>query len=36
MSLWQQILDLLIDPNVVFLMVSIGLIGIIVELWNPG
>jgi membrane-bound serine protease (ClpP class) len=36
MSLWQQVLDLLIDPNVVFLMVSIGLIGIIVELWNPG
>jgi membrane-bound serine protease (ClpP class) len=36
MSLWQQILDLLIDPNVVFIMVSIGLIGIIVELWNPG
>jgi membrane-bound serine protease (ClpP class) len=36
MSFWQQILDLLIDPNVVFLMVSIGLVGIIVELWNPG
>ena len=36
LSLWQQILDLLIDPNVIFLMVSIGLIGIVVELWNPG
>ena len=36
MGLWRQILDLLIDPNVVFIMVSIGLIGIIVELWNPG
>ena len=36
LSLWQQILDLLIDPNVIFVMVSIGLIGIIVELWNPG
>jgi membrane-bound serine protease (ClpP class) len=36
MGLWQQILDLLIDPNVVYLMISIGLIGIIVELWNPG
>jgi len=36
MSLWKQILDLLIDPNVVFLMASIGLIGIVVELWNPG
>jgi membrane-bound serine protease (ClpP class) len=36
MGLWQQILDLLIDPNVVYLMISIGLIGIVVELWNPG
>ncbi len=36
MSLWKQILDLLIDPNVVFVMASIGLIGIVVELWNPG
>ena len=36
MGLWQQILDLLIDPNMIVLMVSIGLIGIIVELWNPG
>jgi membrane-bound serine protease (ClpP class) len=36
LSLWQQILDLLIDPNVIVVMVSIGLIGIIVELWNPG
>ena len=36
LSFWQQILDLLIDPNVIVVMVSIGLIGIIVELWNPG
>ena len=36
LSFWQQILDLLIDPNVVFVMASIGLIGIVVELWNPG
>jgi membrane-bound serine protease (ClpP class) len=36
MSLWKQILDLLIDPNVVFVMASIGLIGLVVELWNPG
>ena len=36
LSLWQQILDPLIDPNVIFVMVSIGLIGIVVELWNPG
>src|SRR5688572_6312316 len=36
MSTWKQILDLLIDPNVIALMLSIGLIGIVVELWNPG
>jgi membrane-bound serine protease (ClpP class) len=36
MGLWKQILDVLIDPNVVYLMISIGLVGIIVELWNPG
>ena len=36
MSGWKRILDLLIDPNIVALMLSIGLIGIVVELWNPG
>jgi membrane-bound serine protease (ClpP class) len=36
MGLWKQILDLLIDPNIVYIMLTIGLIGIIVELWNPG
>ena len=36
MGAWKQILDLLIDPNVVYLMITIGLIGIVVELWNPG
>jgi membrane-bound serine protease (ClpP class) len=36
MSAWKRILDLLIDPNVVALMLSLGLLGIVVELWNPG
>jgi membrane-bound serine protease (ClpP class) len=36
MSLWKQILDLVIDPNIIALMLSVGLIGIVVELWNPG
>ena len=36
MSLWKRILDTLIDPNIIALMLSIGLIGIVVELWNPG
>ena len=36
MSTWKEILDLLIDPNIIALMLSVGLIGIVVELWNPG
>jgi membrane-bound serine protease (ClpP class) len=36
LSGWKRVLDLLIDPNIVALMLSIGLIGIVVELWNPG
>ena len=36
MSTWKRLLDLLIDPNIVALMLSIGLIGLVVELWNPG
>jgi membrane-bound serine protease (ClpP class) len=36
MSLWKRILDLLVDPNIIALMLSIGLLGIVVELWNPG
>jgi len=36
MSFWQRALDILIDPNIIALMLSVGLIGIVVELWNPG
>jgi membrane-bound serine protease (ClpP class) len=36
MSTWQKILDTLIDPNLIVLFMSIGTLGIIVELWNPG
>jgi len=36
MSLWKRALDLLVDPNIIALMLSVGLLGIIVELWNPG
>jgi membrane-bound serine protease (ClpP class) len=36
MSFWQKARDLLVDPNLIALMLSIGLIGIVVELWNPG
>ncbi len=36
MSGWKRALDLLIDPNVIAVMLSIGLVGLLVELWNPG
>jgi membrane-bound serine protease (ClpP class) len=36
MTFWQKARDLLIDPNLITIMLSIGLIGIVVELWNPG
>jgi membrane-bound serine protease (ClpP class) len=36
MSFWQKALDTLIDPNIVALMLSLGVVGILVELWNPG
>ena len=36
MSICQRAIDLLIDPNLIALMLSLGLVGILVELWNPG
>jgi membrane-bound serine protease (ClpP class) len=36
MGFWKKALDLLVDPNLIALMLSLGLIGIVVELWNPG
>jgi membrane-bound serine protease (ClpP class) len=36
MSLWQRILDTLIDPNIIVLLMSVGLLGIVVEIWAPG
>jgi membrane-bound serine protease (ClpP class) len=36
MSLWKKILDTLINPELVILFMSLGTLGIIVELWNPG
>jgi membrane-bound serine protease (ClpP class) len=36
MSLWKRILDTIIDPNIITLMLSLGVLGIIVELYNPG
>lgn len=36
MSLWKRILDTLIDPNIIALLLSLGVLGIVVELWHPG
>ena len=36
MTLWQRILDRLIDPNLITLFLSLGVLGIVVELWHPG
>jgi membrane-bound serine protease (ClpP class) len=36
MSLWKKILDTLIDPNIIVLLLSVGVLGITVELFNPG
>jgi membrane-bound serine protease (ClpP class) len=36
MSLWQRILDTIIDPNIITLMLSLGVLGILVELYHPG
>jgi membrane-bound serine protease (ClpP class) len=36
MSLWKSILDTIIDPNIILLLMSIGVLGITVELFNPG
>ena len=36
MSAWKKALDLLVDPNVIALMLSLGIVGLLVELWNPG
>lgn len=36
MSFWQRARDLLVDPNLIAIMLSIGLLGLVVELWNPG
>ena len=36
MSIWKRILDTLIDPNIIVLLLSLGVLGITVELFNPG
>ena len=36
MNLFERILSFLADPNVAFLLISLGTLALVVELWNPG
>ena len=36
MSLWKRILNTLINPNIIVLLMSLGALGILIELYNPG
>ena len=36
MSLWKRILDTLIDPNLIVLLLSLGVLGITIEILHPG
>jgi membrane-bound serine protease (ClpP class) len=36
MSFWRRILDTIIDPNIILLLMSLGVLGITVEIFNPG
>ncbi|MDQ3889642.1 MAG: nodulation protein NfeD [Actinomycetota bacterium] len=36
MSLWKRVLDTLIDPNLIVLLMSVGVLGITIEVLNPG
>jgi membrane-bound serine protease (ClpP class) len=36
MSFWTRLLDTIIDPNIILLLMSVGILGITVEILNPG
>ena len=36
MSFWQRLLSVLADPNLVFLLLNVGGLGLIIELWTGG
>ncbi len=36
MSAWKSVLDALVDPNIVVLLLSLGALGLLVELLSPG
>ncbi len=36
MSLWKRILNTVIDPNIIVMLMSLGFLGIVIELYSPG
>ena len=36
MPFWTRLLDTIVDPNIIVLLMSLGVLGITVELFNPG
>ncbi len=36
MSLIDRVISFIANPNIAFLLISLGTVGLIVELWNPG
>jgi membrane-bound serine protease (ClpP class) len=36
MSLLERVLSFLADPNIAFLLISLGSLALVIELWNPG
>jgi membrane-bound serine protease (ClpP class) len=36
MSAWQRMLDTLIDPSLIAILLSVGMLGIMIELYSPG
>jgi membrane-bound serine protease (ClpP class) len=36
MSVWEKLLDLLSDPNIAYILLLMGMYGILFELYNPG
>jgi membrane-bound serine protease (ClpP class) len=36
MSVWEKILDLLSDPNIAYILLLMGMYGVLFELYNPG
>ena len=36
MSLWEKILDIISDPNIAYILLLLGMYGILFELYNPG